>query len=134
MIENLDNEQINRLLEYRLHLENNFNNRLNFFLVFESVLIAMVGVLYSRPSTSILVARLVIILGFSLTLIWGYVQARQKYVVYSINELMEEIAPEYKLASERRKRRKWPISSIWLLTYLVPGFIALTWVVLLFLL
>src|SRR5437762_3382494 len=105
MFENLDNEQISRLLEYRLDLENNFNNRLNFFLVFESVLIGMVGVLYSRPSPSMLVVRLVIILGFSLTVIWGYVQARQTYIVYSIHELMQEVAPEYKLALERRKRR-----------------------------
>lgn len=134
MPEDLDSEQRARLWEYRLHLDNNFYNRLNFFLIFESVLIGMVGVLYSRPSPSMIVVRLVILLGFSLTVIWGYVQARQMYILYSIHELVQEIAPEYKLAFVRRDRRKWPIPSMWLLAYAVPCLVALVWLLLLFLL
>ncbi len=45
MAENLENDQLNRLWGYRLHLESLYYNRLNFFLVFESVLLGVVGAL-----------------------------------------------------------------------------------------
>ena len=44
MSQKLDSDQINRLWEHGLHEDEVFNNRLNFFLVFESVLLGMVGV------------------------------------------------------------------------------------------
>ena len=43
MFEELEDKQVDRLWEHRLHLDSNFYNRLNFFLVFESVLIGIVG-------------------------------------------------------------------------------------------
>ena len=39
MHENLDNEELRRLWEHRLHVDNECYSRLNFFLIFESVLI-----------------------------------------------------------------------------------------------
>ena len=41
MPENLDGEQSRRLWEYRLHIENLLYNRLNFFLILESVLLGV---------------------------------------------------------------------------------------------
>jgi hypothetical protein len=51
----LDSEQRRRLWEYRLHVETQLYNRLTFFLIFESVLLGVVGALYSKTGQSILV-------------------------------------------------------------------------------
>jgi hypothetical protein len=55
MPENLDSEQRNRLWEHGIHAENVFLNQLNFFLVFESVLLGVVGILYNNRSSGKLV-------------------------------------------------------------------------------
>lgn len=129
MSEHLGTEQIRRLWEHHLHLDNNFYNRLNFFLVFESVLLGVVGLLYSRPNSSVLVLKLIVLLGFSLTAIWGYVQARQKYLLDDLKEQVKAVVPEYRMTLERRKLSRWPVSSMWLLTYTVPTLVALVWLV-----
>jgi len=129
MSEHLEPEQISRLWEHHLHLDNNFYNRLNFFLVFESVLLGVVGLLYSKPNSSELVLKLIVLLGFSLTVIWGYVQARQKYLLDDLKEQVKAVVPEYRMTLERRKLSRWPVSSVWLLTYIVPALVALVWLV-----
>ena len=83
MPENLENDQINRLWEHRLHVDNELYVLLNFFLIFESVLLGVVGVLYSRPNPAMMVLRVLVILGLSITIVWGYVQARHKYMTPS---------------------------------------------------
>jgi hypothetical protein len=132
MPETLDNDQINRLWAHRLQVVDIFYNRLNFFLVFESVLMGVVGVLYSRPIPPLFLLRVIIILGLSLTVIWGYAQARQKYIIEDLRAKMREVAPEYKATLERRNKVTWPIPSMWLLTYLVPALVAIVWIVFLF--
>lgn len=132
MVEHVDSEQTRRLWEFRLHLNGNFYNRLNFFLVFESVLLGVVGLLYSKPQPPVLVVKMMILLGLSLTVIWGYIQARQKYLLDDLDAHVKAVAPEYEAFLERRKRSRWPVSSKWLLTYVVPALIAFVWLVLLF--
>ncbi|GHO98503.1 hypothetical protein KSF_085510 [Reticulibacter mediterranei] len=127
MSEHLETEQISRLWEHFLHLDTNFYNRLNFFLVFESVLLGVVGLLYSRPNGSLLGLKLIMLLGFSLTILWGYIQARQKYLLDDLAEQVKTVAPEYRMTLERRKHAKWPVSSVWLLAYIVPILVALIW-------
>ena len=78
--DNLSTEQKNRLWEQHLYSDEVFNNRLNFFLVFESVLLAVIGVLFGKSSSEKLVLVTIIFLGFIITLLWGYTQARQKYI------------------------------------------------------
>lgn len=77
---------------------------------------------------------MIILLGLSLTVIWGYVQARHKYLLDDLQEQVKAVAPEYRITLERRKHAKWPISSEWLLSYVVPILVALIWLVFLFLL
>jgi hypothetical protein len=108
-----------------------FHNRLNFFLVFESVLLGVVGLLYSRSTTAKLVLISIICLGLILTILWGYVQARTKYVFDSLRAFHREVIPEYKLTVTRREQVKWPISSTLLEAYGVPLLVALIWIVLL---
>jgi hypothetical protein len=61
----------NKLMRYSRHSQNRFNNRLNFFLVFESVLLGVVGVLYSRPSPAkVLLIVLILFLAVSSVPAW----------------------------------------------------------------
>jgi len=131
MPESLDNDQINRLWEHGLHIDAMFHNRLNFFLVFESVLLSVVSVLYSRPSPPKPVLLTIICLGFVLTILWAYTQARLKYVWDSIKAFHREVIPEFQMTMTRRELVKWPIGSTTLATYVIPPLVGLVWIVLL---
>ncbi len=133
MLVNLDNEQLRRLWEHRLHVDNEFYSRLNFFLIFESVLLGVVGALYSKTNQAMLVLRVFVILGLCITLVWAYVQARQKYFLDAINAQCREIMPEYRATVENWNKTKWPLSTRWLLAYVLPTLIAFVWIILIFL-
>ena len=128
---NLSTEQKNRLWEQHLYSDEVFNNRLNFFLVFESVLLAVVGVLFRKSSSEKLVLVTIIFLGFIVTILWGYAQARQKYIRDRLIARLQEVLPEYQAIMDDREQVKWPFSSVKLLTYGVPPLIALVWIALL---
>ena len=139
MTENLDSEQRNRLWEYRLHVENLLYSRLNFFLIFESVLLGVVGALYSRTGQSTLVLKVIVLLGFCITVVWVYVQHNVKQIFVVLDRRVIESFPEHKESVKRilelRKAEsklgiKWP--ALILLTYVVPGLVALVWIFLLF--
>jgi hypothetical protein len=132
MSQHLDSDQINRLWQHAAHSQNRFDNRLNFFLVFESVLLGVVGVLYSRPSPAKIMLIALICLGFVLTFFWGYIQARERYLLNDLEAQLKEVAPEYRETMMRRERTKWPISSTLLLAYGVPSLVAIIWIVLFF--
>jgi hypothetical protein len=132
MSENLGNDQINRLWDYKLHLENIYYNRHNFFLVFESVMLGVVGVLFSRSNPERLVLKVIAILGLSLTIVWGYAQARQVQIIDDLETFLEGVVPEYRPAWRRWNRLKWPSRTMWILTYIVPILVALVWIVFLF--
>ena len=131
MPEDLENDQINRLWEHRLHIDNLFYERLSFFLVFESVLLGVVGVLYSRPNPVILVPKVISILGFIITIIWVYVQARHKHIFNVVSTRAKEIMPEYRITLERIDQKRWPLSATWLLAYVVPILVVVVWIILL---
>jgi hypothetical protein len=131
MLDKLDNDQKNRLWAHKIHVNESFYDRLNFFLVFESVLLGVVGILYSRSHPEMFVIRVITILGLSLTIVWGYIQARHKYILNELNALSKEVLVEYRITLERRARVKWPFSSMWLLAYAVPTLVAFVWVILL---
>jgi hypothetical protein len=133
MHENLDNEELRRLWEYKLQVDNAFYSRLNFFLIFESVLIGAVGALYSKPNQVMLVLRVIAFLGLGITLVWAYVQARHKYLLDAINALCREKMPEFKATIEYFNKTKWPLSTQWLLAYVIPTLIVLVWVILIIL-
>ena len=133
MHENLDNEELRRLWEYKLQVDNEFYSRLNFFLIFESVLIGAVGALYSKTNQVMLVLRVIAFLGLCITLVWAYVQARHKYLLDAINALCREKMPEYKATIEYFNKTKWPLSTRWLLAYVIPTLIVLVWVILIIL-
>jgi hypothetical protein len=125
-------EQKNRLWEQHLRTYEDFNNRLNFFLVFESVLLGVVAMLFSKSSSEKLVLAIIICLGLVLTIMWGYIQARQKYIRDRLQVRIQEVLPEYRAILEDRDQiKKWPFSSISLLSYGVPSLIVFIWILLL---
>jgi hypothetical protein len=132
MAENLDKDAINRLWAHGFHEDTIFGERLNFFLVFEGILIAVVGQLYSQSPRNILVVKATIVLGLLTTIIWSYVQIQQKIILEDLLERSREAIPEYKITVDRRDRRRLPIRVIPLLAYGIPGLVVIFWLVLLF--
>ena len=126
----LDNDQKNRLWQHKMHEETTFNSRLNFFLVFESVLLSVVGLLSSKaasPNKVVLIS--IISLGFILTILWGYIQAKNKSNTEIIRALVVKALPEYRIVSTQLA--KWPIPTMPLLTYGIPILVGLIWIALL---
>jgi hypothetical protein len=130
MTQKLNDNQIDRLWQHVAASQSRFDNRLNFFLIFESILMGVVGMLYSRPSSVKIVLILVIILGIFLTLIWQYVQARERYLLDDLENKIKEVVPEYQETVIRRERIKWPIGSTILLTFGVPPLVGIIWILL----
>ncbi|MEL6460854.1 MAG: hypothetical protein AAFX46_13655 [Cyanobacteria bacterium J06636_27] len=135
MVENLDKDALNRLWEHGNHEDSMFSDRLNFFLVFEGILIAVVGQLYSQMPRNILVVKATIVLGLFTTLIWGYVQIQQKIILEDVIERSRELLPEYQVTIERRNKlrskHRFPIRVIPILAYGIPGLVLTFWLVLL---
>jgi hypothetical protein len=139
MTENLDSEQSRRLWEYRLHVGNQLYSRLTFFLIFESVLLGVVGALYSKTSQSALVLKVIVILGFCITVVWLYIQHNIKQSFVVMENRAKENFPEHKESiNEIRKVRKVEsrlgieAPATILLTYVIPSLVALVWIFLLF--
>jgi hypothetical protein len=130
MHENLDEEQISHLWQHAMHSQNRFDNRLNFFLIFESVLLGVVASLYSKSPSSKPILITLICLGFFLTILWGYIQAREKFLFEGSEKRLKEVSPVYQETVLRRTQANWPLHSTPLLTYGVPTVVTLVWVVL----
>lgn len=121
MADNLENDQINRLWQHALHEDEVFNSRLNFFLVFESILLGVVGLMYGKSVAEMLMLRIFIVLGILVTIMWGYIQANQKHLLDILITRLKDEVPEYKITVEKRKQGWWPISGTGLLTYAIPS-------------
>ena len=133
MVQKLNDNQIDRLWQHIEAVQNRFDNRLNFFLIFESILMGVVGMLYSRPSSVNIVLIFVICLGILLTVIWQYVQARERYLLDDLENKLKEVVSEYQETVVRRERVKWPIGSTVLLTFGVPPIVGIMWILILIL-
>jgi hypothetical protein len=121
--------QIERLWSYRNHVDKEFFVRLNFFLVFESVLLAVASQLSMAPAMPVGPIKLFEVAGIVITLIWAYAQIRSKYVLDWLAFLCKENIPEYTIF---RRRGRWQISSMWLLTYAIPAVVTGIWINFLF--
>jgi hypothetical protein len=131
MQERLENDQIDRIFEYRAQCVNTFYNRLNFFLIFESVLLGAISLLYSRPIPSLFIVKAIAVFGLILTLIWWYTQARQKHMLYIATTYAQEVIPEYRELQARMKKEALPYLTWNLITHAVPALTLLLWTILL---
>jgi hypothetical protein len=137
MPENLDSEQRNRLWEHRLHVEIQMYGRVTLFLAIETVLLAIVGIVYSKPGLSLLVVKAIVFLGLCLTIIWGYLQDSIKQVFYAVDTRALANLPEYKATVDATKKARWPLILLkgptpQILAYVIPALFALLWIFLLF--
>lgn len=126
-----DSDQVDRLWQHRLNVNSNFNNFVNFFLLAESILLAVVGMLADKPMVTKPIILSLIALGIILTLVWMYVQGKQKYILDILKKRCEEFMPEYKISRELRQAKRWRISNGWLLAHFVPTLITAIWIVIL---
>lgn len=132
--DNLSEGQLQRLWEHHLHADDILYSRLNIFLVFETVLLTAISVVYSKPSPDKLILTTIICLSLALTLFSAYAQAKQKYVLDRLKARLREVLPEYQAIRENREpAQKWlfSISSVTLLTYGIPPLMLCVWIVLL---
>jgi hypothetical protein len=131
MQERFDKEKVDFFQNLAAHSDNRFDNRLNFFLVFESVLLGVVGVLYSKSTAQNPILISILILGLLITLLWGYVQSREKYLSETAFAQLKEMVPEYQEFVLKRESAKWFIHPTVLLTYGIPTLVALVWIMIL---
>lgn len=121
-----------RLFDHGLHEDKLFNDRLSFFLLFESLLLNAVVALYRCGDAAPAIAfALMAMLGSVTSFIWLYVQRRQYIMMKAIVPRMETYLPE--LAETRRLARgeRRGLPSMRLLTYFVPGSVLALWLVIL---
>ncbi len=126
MSANLENDQKNRIWQLFLHAEDTFYNRLNFFVIFETLLLGVVSLLFSRPTPAKPLLIGISILGLCSTAAWTFSQARQLDVYHRRREYVSEVIPEYQAVRDRQK--KWFLSSMLVLTF-IPGLLVILWIV-----
>jgi small-conductance mechanosensitive channel len=121
----ISSEDAEKLWQYKMHEEDIFYQRLNFFLVAESMLFVAYTTLFASPRSIFSVIIVLSTLGSILTLVWIYVSSRQLNVMRQIAKESQEAVNVY--ARIREERSKWPVSSTKLLAYFVPLVVLLAW-------
>lgn len=132
MESNYTPDQIERLWQYRNGVITYFNSFVNSFLVAESVLLAVVGMIASSNQPMANVKFPIIIFGFILTLLWMYVQAKQRFIIQNLKRVCMKHLPEYREQQELRQNSAWKYSTTWLLTFLLPILFAGIWIFVLY--
>jgi hypothetical protein len=141
MAEGSDGGQLNRLWDYRLFVESMLYTRLTSFLTFETILLAVVGTLYTRPDLPRNVLKVLVVTGLLITLIWLYVQHNVRQIFLVLENRALESFPEHRETVSRilRMRRvenrlRIRTPALLLMTYVAPTLVALVWIALLILL
>jgi hypothetical protein len=134
-------EQRERLWRHGLNEDKNFNDRLTFFLLFQSFLIGGVLNFYKgmflAPSggyqeTAVMYGvRLTLaisFIGILICIIWMYVQVRQGFQLKILTKRMRECAPEYRETVRVRNVGVFKcLHATMLLSYCVPGLVIALW-------
>lgn len=117
-----------RLWEHRLSTNTDFTAFANFFLIAESILLATAAALIDKIDTAKMFMYVMNLLGLVLTVVWTYVQAKQKHLLSMLKTRCEAEFPEYRATRTARTKSLWKISNMWILTYVVPALFALAWI------
>ncbi|MGC1853069.1 MAG: hypothetical protein WA687_11580 [Solirubrobacterales bacterium] len=119
--------QRDRIWDHRLHEDTQFNQRLNFFLIAEAMLVvAATQVLSSNTATPLLGAGISAV-GLGLTGIWVGVNRRQVKIMRHIQDRAKNALPEFRKHYETRPKGH---STRWLSDG-IPVIIAVVWVIIL---
>ena len=125
----MSDEQKRRLWEHALHEDEQYNDRLNFFLIFESVLLGVMGAVFTRADASRPVLIAIALLGVIITLVWINIQAFHHFYVNSFNPRLETFE-EFQKTLEY-SRLWWPDWGRQLLSFGVPIAVTGIWIVVL---
>jgi hypothetical protein len=127
-------DQLGRLWAHALLQDELFVQRSNFFLVAESLLVvAYTGVLglsfsvHERPLRLRVAALVLALFGCLLTLIWVFVNARQRQVLLDLHKRAREAFPEYRRTIEERRLPGGRISGTFLIAFGVPVLATIMW-------
>ena len=120
----LDANHYDRLLNRTIHEDNIFYARLNFFLVFESVLLAAFVSVDAEHVAWPAIRWAVPVLGSAISALWWRAQARQYRHVHELGERVTRELPEYQDAYGGSQTR---ISPTRLMTHGVPALFLLLW-------
>jgi len=105
--ETLDDVKIGRLFQHGLHEESVFYNRLNFFLVFESLLFAVaVAGLSKQDATPVEIMRLIVGVGLFGSVVWLYAQVNKLVLLKTLEDRVEATCSEFKASIETANRRR----------------------------
>lgn len=122
----LPRDQAERLFQRAMHEETVFNSRMHNFLVIQSVLLAVVVLRHdgtaSSPHTQVVIGA-----ALFLTVVWWYVQVRQKLKLDGISERLEKALPEFLLTQAWRRRLTCLPTSTTLLAYVIPFAFLIIW-------
>ena len=117
-------DYFDRLLNRTIHEDNIFYARLNFFIVFESVLFAAFVSIGMKHVAWPVVAWAVPILGASISALWWRAQARQYKHVHELGARVSKELPEYRGAYGGSSTRLSPTR---LMTHGVPALFVALW-------
>lgn len=126
-------EEKERLWKHALHEDNIFNNRLNFLLGFQSILLAVTGVLVSgSEDRSKLTIIFIVLIGLLFSFIGWLIQIKEKAMWNTLKERCIEFLPEFSATRERYQKRALKFfSTTWTMTHVIPLILILLWVLLL---
>lgn len=129
-------DQLKLLWEYALHADGVFNDRQNFFLLFESILlggvfaiIAAVTHVHIGVLSQLLTA--IAFLGLLTTISWWYIQLRQHYVLSCLIVFHRKVTPVYGSVISRIRQRPYRIDGGLFLVYILPLVVSCLWTALL---
>lgn len=125
----MDERAQDRLWEHRQRVNEDFNSISNRFMLTQSFLLLVAtseGASGEGPRIA------VTFLGFTLTLLWAYVQSKQKFLLDILRRRCAQELPEYAVTSAERVHPLWRFSNTWITAVVLPSIFAITWAVILF--
>lgn len=122
-------DQAARLYRHAMHEDGMFNARFHAFLIIQTVLLTATSLVQNGSPGAPVMGRVLPIAALVLSVMWGYVQHRQKRKLDVMIHRLEKFLPEFD------RTRRWtrppaglPYSST-LLTYVVPSSFIVLWLI-----
>lgn len=117
------------LWQHRQNLNADFNNLGNFFMLAQSFLLAVAVQGSEKGGRATLLTTALPAFGVLLTIIWMYVQAKQRALLEAVKKRCAEKLPEYKTIREARTSSRWILSNTAILSYGLPALFLTAWLV-----
>jgi hypothetical protein len=123
----LPRDQAERLFTHGMHEDTLFNSRMHSFLVIQTVMLAAIGL--HQNAASLWIVRAIAIAALVLSVVWSYVQARQKRKLDVLVHRLEKFLPEFGRTRRWTGPPPYVPSATALLAYVVPGSFVVLWIV-----